>query len=89
MLDSRLLSVPEVAQVTGWSVAKIRSLCRQGKLPAVNSGAGTRAVWYVTQGNLERFLSGELLPSQVQPSPSPKHRRSKTRIDSGVQDKRF
>jgi hypothetical protein len=88
MLDSRLLSVPEVAQVTGWSVAKVRSLCRQGRLQAVNSSAGHRAVWFVTQGNLERFLSGEM-PSQAAPSKSSSVRKCKVRLDSAIKNKRF
>lgn len=88
MLDSRLLSVPEVAHLTGWSLAKVRSLCRQGRLPAVNSGAGCRAVWFVTQGNLERFLSGEV-PSQAAPQAPSKSRKCKVRLDSSIKNKRF
>ena len=89
MLDSRLFSVPEVAHLTGWSVAKVRSLCRQGRLPAVNSGAGRRAVWFVTQKNLERFLSGELPPAQTISTPAQRSRKSNVRIDSAVKEKRF
>jgi hypothetical protein len=89
MLDSRLLSVPDIASLTGWSVAKIRSLCRNGKLPAVDSGSGKRSVWFVTQANLERFLSGELTPSATSAATPAKPRKCKTRIDSAIKNKRF
>lgn len=49
-------TVPEVAQIVGFSEEYIRRLIRQEKLPAYFTGMGTGAGWRVRHEDLEAFV---------------------------------
>ena len=53
----KLLTTQQVAEITGWSTAKIRLLIRQGKLPAINSSTGRRALWGIPADRLYMFIT--------------------------------
>lgn len=80
----RLLSIPEVAAATGFNEAKVRQLCRLGKLKAVDSGTGKRHVFHVSETNLNRFINGEAGEKQIA-TPVVKKSGRRSRIDHNVQ----
>lgn len=51
------LKTRDVKARTGWSLQKIQQLIKTGKLPAINSSTGTRAVYEIREEDLERFLT--------------------------------
>jgi hypothetical protein len=55
----RPLSPRDLADLTGFSVAKIRNLCKWGKLKAIkvdSNSAGTRFQWVIPYGDAQRLL---------------------------------
>lgn len=56
MFTSRVMTVHDVMERTGWSKKKIRALMRSGKL-GFDSSAGKRPTYNVTSDELEAFLS--------------------------------
>ncbi|QDV26660.1 helix-turn-helix domain-containing protein [Aureliella helgolandensis] len=53
----KLLSTRDVANLTGFSIQKIRQLIRRGQLPAVNTSTGTRERYSIQQRDLDQFLT--------------------------------
>jgi len=65
----KLLSVQEVAELTGLSIAKVRILCARGKIKATDTGTSKRACYFVSEGNLRSFIAGDIpKPAPIQKS---------------------
>ena len=77
----RMLTTGQVAQQTGWTIAKVRALCESGRLPAVNTSTGKRPRWSIPEHSLEEFLTPAHQPAERKPSPTRARRR---RIDEGL-----
>lgn len=85
--DKQYLSTGDAAAITGWTVNKIRTLCEQGRLPAVNTSTTSRPRWTIRRCDLEAFLTPSNAPTAVPSKPAPtdvikpiRHRR----IDAAV-----
>jgi hypothetical protein len=55
--EKQFLSTGDVAAITGWTIQKVRTLCEQGKLPAVNTSTATRPRWTIRRCDLDAFLT--------------------------------
>lgn len=75
--DREFLTTGDVAELTGWTIGKVRRLCDCGKLPAIDTSTGKRPRWTIRRSDLESFLT----PSSVAKVKRPSSRR---RIDADV-----
>ncbi|GAB5406596.1 MAG: hypothetical protein Aurels2KO_48270 [Aureliella sp.] len=79
---TKFLSTADVKRITGFSASKIRHLIAVGKLPAVNTSAGSRPTYLIRESDLQEML----MPTNS--SSQPRTERAPKRIDSEV-DKVF
>jgi excisionase family DNA binding protein len=82
-----VLSTREVAKLTGFSMQKVQSLIRSGRIPAVNTSNGDlKPRWVVRLNDLEAFLT----PSNIREAKEMASTRTpRKRIDAHVQNKVF
>lgn len=52
----RYLSPKDVADITGFSLRKVRDLIRSGRLPAANTSAGANPRYLIAEADLYRLL---------------------------------
>ena len=55
--DMKYLSITDVSKQTGWCLAKIRALIRNGKLLAVNTSVGERPTYEIRDDDLNKLLT--------------------------------
>lgn len=55
--EKQYLTTTEAAKIACIASQKIRVLCEQGKLPAVNTSTGIRTRWSIRRCDLEDFLT--------------------------------
>jgi hypothetical protein len=79
--EKQYLSTGEAAKIACMTSQKIRLLCEQGKLPAVNTSTAIRPRWTIRRCDLEDFLT----PSSVKASQAKSQAVSRRqRIDAHV-----
>lgn len=79
--EKQYLGTGEVAEIIGMSIQKVRALCEQGKLPAVDTSAAKRPRWTIRRCDLDEFMT----PASVKKTQA--KRTSETRrqrIDANV-----
>lgn len=77
-----LLKTTDVRKRTGWSLLKIRTLCAQGKLKAINTSTSNRPYWNILPESLEALLNGT--EQAFAPKPVEVKTTSRKRIDADV-----
>lgn len=55
--SKKRLTVREVAQREGWTIAKVQRLCASGRLPAINTSPGPLPRYEIYQEDLDRFVT--------------------------------
>lgn len=80
-MEKVLIPLPEVSEITGFSLPKLRRLIKAGKLPGKNESSGDlKARWYVNRVDLEAYLA----PATKPPVASEPTKQKRTRIDANV-----
>jgi len=78
----KLLGIPEVSKILGFSTLKTRQLCESGKLKSVDAGTKDRKLFMVSETNLRAFINGDAPPK---PAPIQKSKGGRpARIDRDV-----
>ena len=81
-----VLNTREVAKLTGFSMQKVQLLIRSGRIPAVNTSTGDQKPrWMVRLQDLEAYLT----PDNIREAKAIVAPRTRSRIDSHVQNKVF
>ena len=77
-MQKQFLNTGEVAAELGMSTYKVRRLCAQGKLPAINTSTTNRPFWTIRRCDLEDFLTPQSVAKKE------KAERRQRRVDADV-----
>jgi hypothetical protein len=83
-MSKKLLTTREVKARTGFSLVRIRTLIRKGKLKGENLSAGARPYFMVPEEAVDELLRGNVPPPPIETGAVEKAKRCK-RIDTGVE----
>lgn len=76
VFENQFLSTGEAAKIACMTSQKIRLLCEQGKLPAVNTSTAIRPRWTIRRCDLQDFLTPKAVKaSQAQSQATPRRQR--------------
>lgn len=80
--ERQYLTTGQVAAELGWTIQKVRTLCEQGRIPAVNtSTTANRPRWTIRRCDLDSFLTPASVAKATAKQAAAVRRQ---RIDAGV-----